>query len=90
MLVIGGQIIFSKGSMPNYYEEVFVEQQIDIAKKIYYHRNILRSILIVKSFFGTFYAKVVQKVKRSGFRFEKVIKIIKLCGKRKSYDNQLD
>ena len=70
---------FSKGYIPNWYEEVFIISKIKNTVPWTYVINDLNGEEII----GTFYEKELQKTNQKEFRIEKVIKrkVDKLCVK---------
>ena len=79
------KIIFTKGYIPNWSEEIFIIENIKNTVPWTYVRNDLNGEEII----GTFYENELQKTKQNKFRIEKVIKKKgdKLYVKWKGYDN---
>ena len=80
--------IFSKGYIPNWSEEIFINKKIKNTVPWIYVINDLNGEEII----GTFYENELQKTKQNEFRIEKVIKKKgdKLYVKWKGYDNSLN
>ena len=80
--------IFSKGYIPNWSEEIFINKKIKNTVPWIYVINDLNGEEII----GTFYENELQKTKQNEFRIEKVIKKKgdKLYVKWKDYDNSLN
>ena len=80
--------VFAKGYVPNWSEEVFVENKIKNTVPWTYKINYLNGEEIV----GSFYEKELQKTDQKEFRIEKVIrrKEDKLYVKRKGYNNSFN
>ena len=62
--------VFDKGYTPNWTEEVFVVDKINLTKPVTY--NILD--LLGEKIEGSFYGKELQKAKQQTFRIEKVVR----------------
>ena len=82
------KIIFAKGYMPNWSEEVFVIKKVKNRVPWTYVINDLNGEEII----GAFYEKELQKTNQQEFRIEKVIKRKgdKLYVKWKGYDNSFN
>ena len=80
--------IFSKGYIPNWSEEIFINKKIKNTVPWIYVINDLNGEEII----GTFYENELQKTKQNEFRIEKVIKKKgdKFYVKWKGYDNSLN
>ena len=80
--------IFAKGYMPNWPEEIFVDEKIKNTVPWTYIINDLNAEEII----GTFYEKELQSTNQQKFRIEKVIKKKgdKLYVKWKGYNNSFN
>ena len=82
------KIVFAKGYVPNWSEEVFIVNEIKNTVPWTYTINDLNG----KKITGTFYEKELQKTNQKEFRIEKVLKRKgdKLYVKWKGYDNSFN